>query len=230
MQYLSLSSSNTSILIFKDIQNTTQPALGPSSSNKPFKMYTKSLLTATLAGLAAAVPVIQRAEDSSFNIIAIHSGTNVQNQAINANGQRFWIGKPTSTYCPETISCPSNTDVTAFAYNAAGAGLSMDDVVPGGQQVYVAADGQLGFTIAHSASIPEGASVSGFVYTSQTESGAPGELTWNSFSFSACPNGDEGVYQIYADNATIANSPDSTCINIAAATLNNTVGAAWQYA
>lgn len=230
MKYLSLSSSNTSILIFKDIRKTK---LNPPSDlhlQQTIQMYTKSLLTATLAGLAAAVPVTQRAEDSSFNVFAIHSGTNVQNQAINANSQRFWIGKPTSTYCPETISCPSNTDVTAFAYNAAGTGLSMDDVVPGGQQVYVTADGQLGFTIAHSASIPEGASVSGFAYTSQTESGAPGELTWNGFSFSACPTGDEGVYQIYADNAAIANSPDSTCINIAAATLNNTVGAAWQYA
>jgi hypothetical protein len=193
-------------------------------------MYTKAFLATALACVAAAVPVTQRAETSTFTLLSIHSGSDVQNQDINANGQRFWIGKPTSTYCPEAAgSCPSNTNVTALSFNAPTAGLGMNDVVPGGQQVYVTADGQLGYTIAHSASIPKGASNTGFTYTTEVESGAPGELTWSSNGFVACPNGDAGVYQIYTSNAPVASAAGSSCIGIAAATLNYTGSAAWQY-
>jgi len=191
-------------------------------------MFTKTILASALASFAATAPLTQRAEDTSFTLLSIHSGSDVQNQAIAANGQRFWIGKETSTYCPVGSSCPANTDVTALVSN--GGSIGMDASVPGGQQVYVTADGQLGYTIAHSARIPGGASVTGFKYVPENESGAPGELIWNSYSFVACPNGDAGVYQIYAGNASIASSTDSTCIGIVAATVNNTAGAAWQYA
>ena len=74
-------------------------------------MFTKSLLATAFATLAAAAPLAQRAEDVSFTLLSIHSGSDVQNQAIAANGQRFWIGKVTSTYCPVGDSCPTSKSI-----------------------------------------------------------------------------------------------------------------------
>lgn len=102
----------------------------------------------------------------------------------------------------------------------------MNTVVPGGQQVYVTSDGQLGYTIAHSASIPQNANTTGFAYTPETEAGTPGSLTFNGNDFVACPTGDAGVYQIYAASL----KTDSDCIGIAAAAFNYSGSAAWQYA
>lgn len=99
----------------------------------------------------------------------------------------------------------------------------MDTVVPGGQQVYVTADGQFGYTIAHSASIPEGAVTEGFAYTPETD-GAPGQLTFNGFSFVACPK--DNAYQVYVDSA---NTTDD-CVSFLGATFNYTGSAAWEYA
>jgi hypothetical protein len=91
----------------------------------------------------------------------------------------------------------------------------------------VTADGQLGFTQAHSASIPEGASVTGFEYTPATTEGSVGTLSWGGVGFVACPTpveGFESAYQIYAGNTTLTG-----CTGIGAATSSNTAGPAWQY-
>jgi len=71
-------------------------------------MFTRSLLAASLAGLAAAAPA-PRAEDiNTFSMIAVHSG----NEAVHLRGlsfteEKWWLGKNTTTYCPNT-SCGSS--------------------------------------------------------------------------------------------------------------------------
>lgn len=78
-----------------------------------FKMFTKSLLMAALASVAIAAPVAQRQDsNNNFVMIATHSGnSNVHLRSINANGQRFWLGKPSATYCPSE----SGVDCTNYS-------------------------------------------------------------------------------------------------------------------
>jgi hypothetical protein len=75
-------------------------------------------LCSLLPLLAAASPAIYQdgevpmgvppAGSFAVTIIAIHSGSPIQYQAVNASGQRFWLGKPTSTYCPSVPgACPA---------------------------------------------------------------------------------------------------------------------------
>ena len=88
---------------------------------------------------------------------------------------------------------------TIFAYGPTTSGLSLNVIVPGGQQTFVRADGSLGYTIAHSAAIPDGALSTPFQYTPQVEQGRVGQLLFDNKGFNACPvAGEAGVYQIYA--------------------------------
>jgi hypothetical protein len=43
--------------------------------------------------------------------------------------------------------------------------LSQDVEVPGGQQMFVLSSGEVGYTVAHSAVIPDGGVTSGFILT-----------------------------------------------------------------
>jgi hypothetical protein len=55
---------------------------------------------------------------------------------INANGGRFWLGKDSSTYCPsdvDNLDCSAYTQTSA-AFVGGNGTISMDVVVPGGQQ------------------------------------------------------------------------------------------------
>jgi len=104
----------------------------------------------------------------------------------------------------------------------------MDDIVPGGQQVYVAADGQLGFTVAHSEAIPVGAFVVPFLYTPQETEFTVGNLNFNSEGFAACPDASgPGVYQIYS--AGVDGFVRTDCIGINIATSSWSGSPAWQY-
>lgn len=103
----------------------------------------------------------------------------------------------------------------------------MNDGVPGGQQGYVTTDGQLGFTQAHSSSIPEGALRTPFYYTPQAEAGRVGNLQFNAGGFAACPTEDSSVYQIYASG--IEGFVRTDCIGINIATSSYDGASAWQY-
>ena len=105
----------------------------------------------------------------------------------------------------------------------------MNVIVPGGQQAYVTADGQLGYTIAHSASLPEGSVRTPFLYTPQASEGTVGNLQFNAQGFNACPTEAAGVYQIYAVGAPAFVRTDCIGINIATSDAG-TVTPAWQFA
>ena len=101
--------------------------------------------------------------------------------------------------------------------------------------VYVAVEGYLGFTQAHSVSYPAGAILGSFTYF-QPGYDRYGYLSTDAFGargFMACPT-TTGAYQVYAAlaNATVPNGNISSCIGFDALTevYNSTaIPAAWQY-
>lgn len=72
------------------------------------KVSTATIYLAGLTGLGLASPVSSRQETRArFTIIAARSASPVHLQSVVANGQGFWIGKETATYCPPQVSpCP----------------------------------------------------------------------------------------------------------------------------
>jgi hypothetical protein len=96
-------------------------------------------------------------------------------------------------------ACPAgNMTVLAGGYGT----LAMGVVVPGGQQVYVAPDGALSYTQAHSAYIPPGSIVDGF---SRTEGEQFGNLAFKD-GLIACPTEDSG-YQVFGNLKDIEFDP-----------------------
>jgi hypothetical protein len=193
-------------------------------------MYT-TILSTFLAFGASAAPApapaaAPRAVGQSFSPIALATGTSIQYAAIHASGHAFYIGVPTSSSCPlSSTLCPSGT-TTAFTTGTNGT-LFMDVAVPGGQQVYIDSTGQLKYTVAHSAAIPEGAAVTGFVYEEAGTGESVGSLTFGVDGIYACPNGEEGVYQIFVDTG-IQVPGDCVGLSIGASKYDGEV-AAWEY-
>ncbi|KAL8713616.1 MAG: hypothetical protein Q9220_002478 [cf. Caloplaca sp. 1 TL-2023] len=197
----------------------------------------------SLLPLALSSPIVTRQASSypptTFGVIAARSASPIHFQPINANGLAFWIGKNTATYCPLTnqTQCPPGTE-TVFAVG--GGGASLDTEVPGGQEVYVAPSGALGYTQAHSGSYPTGSALQTFNATVNTINGNIGQFTFQGLGaagFLACPataNGT-GPYQIFADVASLSDEDvpggcKDACLGFDALTAEYTEGpAAWQY-
>ncbi|QPG95080.1 hypothetical protein C2857_007595 [Epichloe festucae Fl1] len=145
-----------------------------------------------------ASPTYHAANTSAVAITAALPGSPVHNRPLEASGNKFWIGKPTSTYCPlNAEECPKGKDTTIWVGNELTT-CGMNVVVPGGQQVYVAPDGSLSYTQAHSAFVPPGSTRDGFCLLPERPDGLR-ELAISSRQFFACPEAkDSGVWQIFA--------------------------------
>lgn len=211
-------------------------------------MFTKTALLSAVAGLAAAVPA-RREITSTFQIVTIHSGSDIQARTVSAYQEGFYLGRPTQSYCPAGVlglDCANCTLFSFLSYRSEltlpvgnqtalttgyNGGLSMATSVPGGQQIYIAADGAVGYTIPHSGALPTGAQTTGFTYTPQTESGTVGKLTFQNSSWYACPTGETDpaagtVYKIYA--AAVSGQRDD-CIGAALGTTTFAGATAWEY-
>lgn len=151
-----------------------------------------------------------------FGVISSRSASPIHLLPLTARGGKFYLGGPgPSSYCPPNLpagSCPPGNS-TVFA---GGDGtLSLGVVVPGGQQVYVAPDASLSYTVAHSAAIPVGSIIDQFSKT------APGSNNLGSLSFEtgfvACPVGaaDQG-YQVFGQTLDFEASSD--CLGFSALT------------
>lgn len=184
----------------------------------------------TLASAAIASPIAARdTTDQPFGLLSIHSGDeNVHLRPINAASHAFYIGKATSTFCPSTIpNCPAG-NLTQIEVSTGS--VFMDAEVAGGQQAYIAPDGALAYTIAHSSLIPEGSTTGPFTATAATPNGTVGTFKGPSgATFAACPcPGEAGVYQIYDSSA--AGFTQEGCTGIAIASTPPAEGpVAWQY-
>ncbi|MCJ1379114.1 hypothetical protein MMC17_002214 [Xylographa soralifera] len=159
---------------------------------------------------------------------------------LEAYGGSFIFGpgiNSASSYCPTSVGtgCPVGNQ-TVFTAD----GGALDVEVPGGQQVYVAPNGALSFTQAHSISYPPGSQFGGFggnggefVYA-----GANGTAGWitcpvDALDFSPPLN---YIYQIYANVSSHPtrypnNGPFFVCYDVTLLLDKYTGGfGAWQYA
>lgn len=94
--------------------------------------------------------------------------------------------------------------------------------------VYIAPDGALGYTTAHTDAKPEGSILTGWVREISNAGGAPITLANAGQSIMACPVADEdGVYQIFVQVDNSVKSPP--CIYFQARTYTATRAVAWQY-
>ncbi|KAL8767756.1 MAG: hypothetical protein Q9209_005842 [Squamulea sp. 1 TL-2023] len=207
-------------------------------------MLTTPLLLSVLP-LALSSPLVPRNNDGPiyFGAIAARSTAPFHLQSINANGQSFWIGKDTATYCPlqPQSQCPPGNETV---FTASGGGAGLDTVVPGGQQVYVAPNGKLSYTIAHSGYAPPGSAVKTFTATFPTS----GDATLGSFSFHglggntflACPShkvdSEEGPfpYQVFVDVAALSDRDvpsgcKADCLGFGAVIAKYEGAPVWQY-
>lgn len=236
------------------------------NSTNTMKVPTTTICLAGLTGLGLASPLSLRQETRArFSVIAARSASPVHMQSVVANGQGFWIGKETATYCPPEVDpCPSG-DVTVLDYFDGSLSLvcrysirllflflsrippellifSAQDVsVPGGQRVYVAPTGELGFTRAHSASIPPGSTQDGFTLSSTlatTQLASLGFSKLGATGFLACPAGPNGTapFKVFANvsalkDADVPGGSLNACIGFdaLAGEYTESVSAAWQY-
>ncbi|KFZ14986.1 hypothetical protein V502_05829 [Pseudogymnoascus sp. VKM F-4520 (FW-2644)] len=197
----------------------------------------------TSAAVISAVLSQVSAQDtpiSVFTLKAWNPSSTLQGQAVNAAGRAFYLGLDgPATYCPLTPaeSCPAGNETVVYK-----GGMSLSVVVPGGQQTYVETSGAVGFTQAHSASVPLGAYIGGFTtYTTLDGNGVNQTIvSWETpehptfAGLVACPKVPEYVdasatHQIYGRTPGF-NQTDCVELKglVAVAQPNNDAGA-WQY-
>ena len=184
------------------------------------KVDYSSLNTASTQPSASATAASSPAATSSaaavanaYNFISTRSGdSNVHLRPFYAKGSSIRIGgqAPTS----QTPNVPALADfptTTTTTFTVANNQASLAVSVPGGQQVYVAADGKLSYTVPHSGNTGTGSTRTGF---SVAASGSNVNLNFNGKNnFLACPvSGSAGEYEIYA--AEKATRTDCTGISV----------------
>lgn len=213
-------------------------------------MHPTFILTSFLPILASSNPLPLSPRQTTilnpFSLIAGRSGSPIHLSAINANGESFWIGKNTASYCPteEVSDCPAGIYTELLAGDG---GASMYAEVPGGQTVYVLPTGALSFTLAHAEGQPEenNGTTTGFSFAPGTDDalGVFGFSGLGSTGFLACParNGTT-PWQVFADVMGIKGSDVpggnvSACLGFVAfaasgeelGTENTGLPGAWQY-
>jgi len=105
-----------------------------------------------------------------------------------------------------------------------------DTEVPGGQTLYVEASGALGFTQAHSAEVPPGATVGGFVAYESGEFVLSGTTSWLACPASPSQQSVGQEYQIFAPLAQVSFPEDCFPLEMLTVDWNQSQGpAAWQY-
>ncbi|KAK5996567.1 putative secreted protein [Cladobotryum mycophilum] len=142
-------------------------------------MKTYFSLLIALLGLASAI---------NFFTISTYAPEHprLDSKIINANGRAFVIGATSPStqcgiqdqkHCPRGVATLVNADMSVLAV-----------AVPGGQVIYVAPDGSISYSVAHSALRPPGSQVGGF-YTSQVLPGSHPPVLIISWRSKAGPSG-----------------------------------------
>ena len=86
--------------------------------------FSKLVAVASFVSMSFAIPLIMRDNSNSsvayFTTLAGHSSSPINQKTVNANGYSFWIGKPTSSSCPDAVAsggCPEGNK-TVIEVNA----------------------------------------------------------------------------------------------------------------
>ncbi|KAL0262873.1 hypothetical protein SLS55_001847 [Diplodia seriata] len=112
------------------------------------------LLSPALAFPAKSTVLEARQSQTNYRytLTAYAPNNTTLNGAKSQNGGTLFAEK-VGQYCPTIVgsSCPNGTDTVYVG------GLTPSSMVPGGQELYVAADGAIQITVQHSHEIPSGA-------------------------------------------------------------------------
>jgi hypothetical protein len=154
----------------------------------------------------------------------------INGQPISACGLHWWIGGPTCAYCPDVVprdACPPGNTTVMFPSSA------MAVMVPGGQQYYLDPFWNVGYTQAHSAYVPPGSTIGGFV---AYQGGGFVNLNPGAWGWVACPStasgggGNDGRWNLVAKNETnAANLGGCYAVNLRVTQLPSGTLGAWQY-
>ncbi|KAI8632779.1 hypothetical protein F5Y19DRAFT_471949 [Xylariaceae sp. FL1651] len=151
--------------------------------------------------------------------VAHGSAPSFYGTAINASGGKFYINRNASTYCPEGVT---NLDCSLF--NGTQTILDIGD----NSDIYVAPDGSLSFTQAHSAYIPENSTINGFSRKQSAAFGAPIYLYNAGKNWYLCPVTDgaptERTYQVFLAQGSLEG-----CVTTEVRTYTPNAGSVWQY-
>ncbi|KAF9880691.1 hypothetical protein CkaCkLH20_01733 [Colletotrichum karsti] len=145
-------------------------------------IFTSILLLVLAATLAAG---------ESYTLTA-HAPANraIHGARINASGRRLLVGLDApSSYCPDLphIVCPAGTSTTVDEDLT-----HLRVSTPGGQAIYVAPDGVVSYTAAHSAYMPPGSTTKGF-YAKTMASSCSAERT-EMLDFLSVDGADKGLF------------------------------------
>ncbi|KAH6625091.1 carbohydrate-binding module family 52 protein [Chaetomium sp. MPI-SDFR-AT-0129] len=198
---------------------------GEPLSNCAGACYSKFMYSCT-DNVLALLP----ATSNPFTLTADNPGLPIHGKLVTASDFHWTINGETKSYCPGQVgdSCPKG-DKTIIA--AGGGGISMNVMVPGGQLAFLDPYWNIGYTQAHSASIPSGSVTTGFA---ALEGGGLINLNGAGWGWGACPprasGGGGPAWNLVAKNATNAEKyaeclPINLKINSVA---SGTIGA-WQY-
>ncbi|KAJ4375258.1 hypothetical protein N0V83_002344 [Neocucurbitaria cava] len=187
----------------------------------------QSSCTAEPAPSATATAVPNPYTPGYFGVISARSASPIHLLSLTARGGKFYLGGPgPSSYCPVEVvgdACPpGNYTVLAGGDKT----LAMGVVVPGGQQAYVAPDGSLSYTQAHSAYIPTDSIIDQFSVDAPEDGQAFGYLHFET-GFVACPAGEGQGYQVFGQVSNAIFGPD--CLGFSALTVATDEPGAWQY-
>lgn len=195
------------------------------------------LPTLALAAPVASTASAPAATPTPFTLMSVRSASPIHYGTVNANGEAFWIGKPSANSCPPNL--PDNecgqlnnasTILSCELPDNAKTRCGFDTVVPGGQTVYVGQRGALRYTVPHGDVVPKGAHPAGFVHTPPTETTDYGLLTFEGAGadgFVACPTNGTFPYQVFANIEGARNFDE--CLGFELFALPYTGAPAWEY-
>ncbi|KAI2466240.1 hypothetical protein F4781DRAFT_434604 [Annulohypoxylon bovei var. microspora] len=162
--------------------------------------------------------------------VPVNDDTLFTGDGINASGGKFFVHRNASAYCPDGVE---GLDCSAYpgsrtVFTGGNDTIFLSVGVPGGQQVYAAADGSLSYTVPHSGAFPEGANATGFTRGMSQSFGAPIVLGKNSQFWYMCPVSEGGprerTYQLYVGQGK------EGCLDTEVRTYTSTGPNAWEYA
>ncbi|KAI9928583.1 hypothetical protein MW887_001797 [Aspergillus wentii] len=168
--------------------------------------FTNLVLAASAAATAAALPAAQSTSNPTFGLIAIDSGSAIQNTAFNAAKGSIFAGLKS-----QDASCARPDEQFATFYLQDGS-LYLYDQSATPQQIYVDASGmgqgKIGYTTGAQPA-PANANRDGWAISN-------GHLQFQGKALIACPNSIDGAYSIWASAGVDNPAGNSGCVDIAA--------------
>jgi len=190
--------------------------------------YSKFMYTCSSSPPSSSTIVLLPTVSGPFSLVVDNPALPaLHGKPVTAGGLRWNLAGTTAAYCPVaqvgSDACPPGR-TTSFV---AGDGrVSMNVMVPGGQQVYLdAQQWTMGYTQAHSAYVPPGSLREGF---GAYEGGGFVNLNGGGLGWVACQEGSGGGWTLRGRNETNA-AGLAGCTGVNLRVVKESGFGAWQY-